>query len=169
MKYNIALLFFLLIGTAAFAQKGTKNCNLLHQLFEKAKANTLLTESLESIPTEELPMWKAKTELVNAKRCYVQDAYSFKLYAAEFNYADGNKLDPVLSTQFNALYKELNDCLKNEFHSRLLNSDEYVLLGADMDGLGEYLHVKVNLYVLYNPADKKQTLVLSLSYDPGDK
>lgn len=38
-----------------------------------------------------------------------------------------------------------------------------------MDGIGEYVNLKVNMYVLYNPADKKQTLVLSLSYDPGDK
>jgi hypothetical protein len=169
MKYNIAVLLFILFGTPVFAQKDSKNCTLLHQLLAKAKANTLLTESLESIPTDELPMWKAKTQLDGAKRCYVQDAFSYKLYVAEFNYAEGSKLDPVLSTQFNKMYTQLTDCFKNEFRSRLLNGDEYVLLGADMDGLGEYQHLKVNMYVLYNPADKKQTLVLSLSYDSGER
>jgi len=169
MKYSLAILLFIFFGTPVFAQKDSKNCTLLHQLLAKAKSNTLLSESLESIPTDELPMWKAKTQLDGAKRCYVQDAFSYKLYAAEFNYAEGGKLDPVLSKQFNTMYTQLTDCFKNEFRSRLLSGDEFVLLGADMDGIGEYVNLKVNMFVLYNPADKKQTLVLSLSYDPGDK
>lgn len=67
-----------------------------------------------------------ETQLDGAKRCYVQDAFSYKLYAAEFNYAEGGKLDAVLSKQFNTMYTQLTECFKNEFRSRLLNGDEFV-------------------------------------------
>jgi hypothetical protein len=167
MKKIITVILSLLFVSFSFAEKSNENCAKIHQLINKVISRQLDSERKESIPTEDLEMWKAATTLDGAKRCYIQDAYAYKIYVADFEYAAGGKLDEKLVKTFLELNTQLSNCLKNEFSSVVLNTDENILRATDYMGLGKYNNVKIQLYIIYNPADKKQTLFMALMYDPG--
>jgi len=167
MKKAILFLLIAICISTVYGQKEIDNCTKIHQLIEKALTKKLALESKESIPTEDLEMWKATTILAGTKSCYIQDAYAYKMYVADFEYSSGNKLDERVAKRFMDVSNQLNNCLKNEFSQTILTSSEVVLKGVDYNGLGKYDNVKIQLYVIYNPADKKQTLFMSLMYDPG--
>jgi len=88
------------------------------------------------------------------------------MYVAEFGKSDAGKTaDGVLSKKMDELATMFNNCLGTGFVMRNIQISDNVLRGYQYDGKGANQNTKISLMLIYNPADKKQMLFISIIND----
>ena len=159
---------FLFSSNIAKGQNALKNsrCEVVRQLIEKAATKQLGNEARETIANDDLETWKATTKMPGATNSIIQDAFTTKAYTAEFGIAFSKEKDNTLTEQYNNLVNEFKSCFKNEFKENVISPSEGIFNGTMMEGLGKYANISVNFFQLYNPAEKKQYVSLTIMYDP---
>jgi hypothetical protein len=167
MKKQILSLAMLL--TVAFSMAQVSNCDKIKQLISKAnkKQMDLEMSGTKFQTADDFEAAIANTSLDGASKCYVQDAQVAKMYVAEFGTSDSKTLDPKLEAKANQLSVMLKGCIGPGFSIIENKPSQYVLKGMELDGRGENINTKVTLMIIYNPADKKQLLFLSIINDPN--
>jgi hypothetical protein len=161
MKKQLLTLAMLVAVTFAMAQG---NCDKIKQLINKANKQLMSAEMSDRKfkTADDFEVSYANTTLDGAGRCYVQDVNFSKMYIAEFGTADGRSLDATLSRKADELTTLLKSCLGAGFVIKDNKSNEYVLKSIQFEGAGDNRFTRVSLMVIYNPADKKQLLFLSI-------
>ena len=167
MKKQLISVLLLFIASYTFAQTG--NCAKIRQLVSEANKKQLQNEATgEKFQTvDDFDAWATKTTLDGATKCYVQDAANVgKMYVAEFGKSDAGKTaDGVLSKKMDELATMFNNCLGTGFVMRNIQISDNVLRGYQYDGKGANQNTKISLMLIYNPADKKQMLFISIIND----
>ena len=168
MKKQLFSVLLVLTATFAFAQ--SSNCTKIKQLVSEANKKQLQKEAAsEKFQTlDDFEAWTAATTLDGATKCYIQDAIVSKMYVAEFGYAlDSKSADLKLSKKLDELADMFKSCLGTGFTMRDIKAGESIFKGVQYDGKGENLNTKITLLLVYNPAEKKQVLFVSIVNDPS--
>ncbi|MFN8310620.1 MAG: hypothetical protein U0T73_11725 [Chitinophagales bacterium] len=169
---NLFAISLIFLWSAAPAQKKTagsndaSRCEVIRTLIVKAQTKVMKDEARENIPNDDMETWKAATTLPGATRCIIQDAVTTKAYIAEFGFVYSKNEDATLTQQYNNLVNEFKNCFKNEFKENVIHPEEGILHGSQFEGLGKNADVNVNFFQLYNPAEKKQYVSITIMYDP---
>ena len=152
--------------TAVMAQNN--NCKKLTQLVAKANHNEMNSEMTGKafMNSEDFEAWTAATTLDGATKCYVQEAgRASKMYLAEFGSSDKQSADPVLSQKADDLINSIKTCFNGTFAAQKMKSDGFIFKAIQFTGKAENANTTITVLLVYNPAEKKQTLSLNILHD----